>query len=173
MAPGAPTLKPLCPTMWTVRAKAIHSVLNNYSVLLNELEIVQQGKDEYAMKANGYLNTMEKFKAFFGLQLSFLIFSATEQLSITLQSKDIALQQAVGVFQLAVNFLESQRTEEAFNSFYKRILFDLTEEPVLLRQRRPPRRIDSNPASTHSFSSPESLYRQYYYEALDTVLQSL
>ena len=66
MTPGAPTLKPLCPTRWTVRTKAIDSVLRNYSVLLNELEIVQQSKDEYAMKAHayGYLDTMGKFKAF-------------------------------------------------------------------------------------------------------------
>ena len=32
MTPGAPTLKPLCPTRWTVRTKAIDSVLRKYSV---------------------------------------------------------------------------------------------------------------------------------------------
>ena len=172
MTPGAPTLKPLCPTRWTVRTKAIDSVLRNYSVLLNELKIVQQSKDEYAMKAHGYLDTMGKFKAFFGLKLSF---SATEQLSHTLQGKDTSLQQAVAAFQLAVSFLERQRTEEAFSSFYKSVLFeshDLTEKPVLPRQRRPPKRID-NGAAPHSFSNPESLYRQYYFEALDAVIQEL
>ena len=152
MTPGAPTLKPLCPTRWTVRTKAIDSVLRNYSVLLNELKIVQQSKDEYAMKAHGYLDTMGKFKAFFGLKLSF---SATEQLSHTLQGKDTSLQQAVAAFQLAVSFLERQRTEEAFSSFYKSVLFEshnLTEKPVLPHQRE-----STMLQLPHSFSNPESL----------------
>ena len=35
------------------------------------------------MNAHGYLDAMEKSKTFFGLKLSFLIFSVTGQLSIT------------------------------------------------------------------------------------------
>ena len=40
MSPGAPTLKPLCPTRWTVRTKAIDAVLKT-TVLFDELEIVE------------------------------------------------------------------------------------------------------------------------------------
>ena len=111
---------------------------------------------------------MGKFKAFFGLKLSF---SATEQLSHTLQGKDTSLQQAVAAFQLAVSFLERQRTEEAFSSFYKSVLFEshnLTEKPVLPHQRE-----STMLQLPHSFSNPESLYRQYYFEALDAVIQEL
>ncbi len=67
LSPGAPSIKPLCTTRWTVRTKAIDSILKNYSVLQNELEIVQQEKDEYGMKARGYLQ--DKFKTYFGLTL--------------------------------------------------------------------------------------------------------
>ncbi len=74
LSPGAPSIKPLCTTRWTVRTKAIDSILKNYSVLQNELEIVQQEKYEYGMKARGYLHAMDKFKTYFGLKLSFLIF---------------------------------------------------------------------------------------------------
>ena len=62
MSPGAPSIKPLCPTRWTVRTKAIDSVLKNYSVLQNELEIVQQQNDEYGMKVCGYHDAMDKLK---------------------------------------------------------------------------------------------------------------
>ena len=34
LSPGAPTLKPLCPTRWTVRTAAFASVLQNYEVFV-------------------------------------------------------------------------------------------------------------------------------------------
>ena len=37
---------------------------------------------------------MENFSTFFGLKLAFLVFSATEQASLTLQYKDINAQEA-------------------------------------------------------------------------------
>ena len=64
-------------------------------MLQETLEIIKEGKDEYALKAIGYLNSMDKFSTYFGLELSNLVFSATEQLSITLQGTDTSLQQAV------------------------------------------------------------------------------
>jgi len=65
VSPGAPTLKPLCPTQWTVRTKAIEAVLTNYGLLQEALEVIQQGKDEYALKAMGFLNSMDKFSTYF------------------------------------------------------------------------------------------------------------
>ena len=141
----------------------------------NELEIVKQEKDEYGMKARGYLDAMEKFKTFFGLKLSFLIFSATEQLSLTLQSIDTCIQEAVTASKLAIHFLERQRTDGAYDCFYNSVLCeskDLTDEPALPRPRRPPRRIDDG-SSPHSFSDPKLLLRQVYFEALDITIQEL
>jgi hypothetical protein len=57
----------------------IEAVLANYQLLLDALEVIQQGRDEYAMKAHGFLNSMLKFSTYFGLKVSHLIFSATEQ----------------------------------------------------------------------------------------------
>ena len=37
---------------------------------------------------------LEKFSTFFGLKLSFMVFSATEQLSRALQGKDTTIQEA-------------------------------------------------------------------------------
>ena len=75
--------------------KAINAVLKNYHLLQETLEIIKEGKDECALKAIDHLNNMDKFRTYFGLELSSLVFSATEQLSITLQGKDTSLQQAV------------------------------------------------------------------------------
>ena len=109
------------------------------------------------------------------MKLSFLIFSATEQLPLTLQGKDTSLQQAVTASQLAVNFLQRQRSDEAFSSFYSKVVAeskDLTGEPVLPRQRCPPRRLDDG-AEPHLFRDPQSLFRVYYFEAIDFVLEEL
>lgn len=89
LSPQSPSLKPLCPTRWTVRTAAISSVIENYAVLCEALaEINLSTHDEYGRKAGGFLAQMEKFSTFFGLKLSHLVFSGTEQLSISLQGKD-------------------------------------------------------------------------------------
>lgn len=85
---------------------------------------------------------MPKFSIYYALKLSHLVFSATEQLSLTLQGKDTTIQEAVQASKLAVNFIERQRTDDAFDAFYFRVLNecdDFTDEPTMLRQRRVPK----------------------------------
>ena len=48
--------------------------------------------DEYGTKVSGSLHLLEKFNAHFWLKLSYLLFSAAEQLSLSLQKKNIAIQ---------------------------------------------------------------------------------
>ena len=71
-------------------------------------EIHSLGTDEYATKAAGFLSLVEQFNLFFGLKLSDLISSATEQLSISLQGVDTTIQECV-------RYLEVQRTDDSFN----------------------------------------------------------
>ena len=61
------------------------------------------------MKAAGLLSIMEKFKAYFGLKLSHLVFRASEQLSATLQYKDINAQEVSSAVNAALAFLERQK----------------------------------------------------------------
>jgi len=49
LAPANPTVKPLCPTRWTVRTPDINAVIKNYSVLLQEIETIQ---DEFSSEAS-------------------------------------------------------------------------------------------------------------------------
>ena len=93
LSPGSTSIKPLCPTRWTVRTAAISSVLTNYSVLCVILEEINtETHDEYGVKAGGYLAQMENFSTYFGLMLSHLVFSGAEQLSLTLQGKDTTIR---------------------------------------------------------------------------------
>ncbi len=83
LTPEAPSIRMLCPTRWTVRARALEAILKIYKALLECMDEIQaSGRDGYALKAVGYLQSLENFSTFFGLHLAYLIFSATEQLSL-------------------------------------------------------------------------------------------
>ena len=112
-------------------------------VICAELEqISRESCGEPSSNASGYLALMERFETFFGLQLSYLVFSATEQLSRTLQMHDINTQDTTMAASQAVSFLFRQRSDAAFSEFYQTTVNkakDRTEPPKLRRQRGIPR----------------------------------
>ena len=176
LAPNAPGLKPLCPTRWTVRKQAFDAILKNYTVICNVLdEISTQSNTEASRKASGMLASMEKFATLFGLKLAFLVFSATEQLSRTLQSADINAQEATRAACQAVRFLERQRSDPSFAVFYHgatEAAKDLTEVPTLPRQRQVPKKLEGG-APSHRFLQPDDYFRQQYFEVLDMLIGEL
>ena len=172
----APGIKPLCPTRWTVRTGAIDSILQNYSAICESLEqISSEGYGEPAAKSLGLRSLMTKFAAFLGLKLSRLVFSPTEQLSVTLQSHDINAQQAVSATKATKEYLQRLRSDSAFEHFYKGVVADaenLTDEPTLPRRKKVPRRLDEG-ADNHQYSSPKYYFRQQYFEVLDVLINEL
>ena len=140
-----PQLRMLCPTRWTVRHGSIASILRNYSIIQSALEEIRQGHDDYAAKASGMVLKMDNFDTFLGLKLAYLIFSASEQLSINLQAKDTTVQEAVRGSLLLTTHFRSLRDESKFNNFYDAVVREsreLTAEPTLPRRRKVPRRFD-------------------------------
>ena len=88
-----------------MRTAALNAVIKNYIVLSCELETI--GKEAYgepSRKSCGLLAMMDKFGVFFGLRLSHMIFSVTEQLSVSLQKKDINAQDAIKAVNQAKSF---------------------------------------------------------------------
>ena len=152
------------------------SILNNYGTLCEALQIVnEECHDEYGRKAGGFLAQMEKFSTFFGIKLSFLVFSGIEQLSISIQGKDTTVQHATQAAEVAIRYLERQRTDEAFTSFYSQVVSqakDLTNPPTLPRYRNPPRNLD-NGSHSHKFTDPVDYFRIQYFELLDVLINEL
>lgn len=112
------TLKPLCPTRWTVRTAAIQSVVDNYEALQTELAVVAKENTEAGRKASGYVCVMNNFNIMFGLKLSLLIFSAAEQASVALQRKNITCQERNTALTCLSNYLIRLRDDDSFQSFY-------------------------------------------------------
>ena len=166
---STPSLRVLCPTRWTVRHTAINSILRNYQVLIDALEIIQKGHDEYAAKANGLLGRMECFDTYFALKLAYLVFSASEQLSINLQAVDLTIQEATTGASLLASHLKALRTESKFDQFYSSVCEEskhFTEEPKLPRQRKLPKRYNTG-STAHQYTDPKSRFRRAYYEVLE------
>ena len=160
LTPEHAGLHPLCPTRWTVRTCAIEAIIKHY---WKQLKPLMQNHD-YGRRAGGVLSLLRQFDTFFGLYLSHLIFSATEQTLRALQAKDTAVN-------LTVAFLKRQRIDTAYQLFYSLVVTKAkkyTDDPVLPRYRRPPRHLDDGSAP-HVFTSPKDYYRAKYFEALDFV----
>ena len=77
--------------------------------------------DEYAAKASGLHARIELFDTYFGLKLSYLVFSAAEQFSVNLQAKNITIQEATRGAVLLASHLKSLRTEAQFNQFMNKL----------------------------------------------------
>ena len=114
------SLKLLCPTRWTDRTVAINAILKDYNVLLEVLEEIHMATpNEYETIASGLLHLLEKFNTLFGLKLSY---SAAEQLSLSLQKKNIAIQDALSAVEAAKEHFKHLRSDEEFNGFYEKTL---------------------------------------------------
>ena len=119
---------------------------------------------------------MDKFSTFFGLKLSHLIFSGTEQLSLTLQGKDTTIQEGTMAAELAIQYHVRLRSDALFYQLYTKVVEDfkdLTSPPVLPRCRQPPRRPGTEGAVGHAFPNPESYFRKQYFEVLDLLTNEL
>ncbi len=99
----------------------------------------------------------------------------TEQLSITIQSKDITAQEATKGVKLALAFLHRQRCDASFAELYKQTVEEskhLTQSPVLPRMRKASKRLDSG-SNPRVFATPEDYFRKSYYEVIDMLVIEL
>ena len=154
---------------WTVRHSSLNSILLNYTIIIETLDEVRKGKDEYAAKANGLLMHMETFDIFFGLKLANLLFNASEQFSTNLRAKDTSIYNATHGAELLVTHYNSLRHYSQFNLFYDCVLqqsSSLTDEPSLPRCWKRPRQYDSGD-DPHCYRELKDRYRHLYFEVLE------
>ena len=171
------TIKPLCLTRWTARHVAIEAVLKDHTILMETMEETNfTTHDEYGMKAGGILASMQKFQTYFGLQLAYNLFGASESLSRSLQVKDLSIQEAVSAVNLAKGFYKCQRTEQTFNICYDKAVHNAESlqigSPVLPQYKRLPKRLDQG-IKPHEFEAPRDYFRQQYFEACNLLLGEL
>ena len=136
--------------------------MNYYEVLKETFELSSQQSDECSRRANGALALTEKFSTYFGIKLSILLFSITEQMSLTLQHRDTSVQVGHYVAEITIKQLERLPSDEKIDALF---LSDVRKErinqcdpPVLPRL---PIRTNDGSAQSHVFSSVEEYYRKH------------
>lgn len=126
-------------------------------------------------KAFGFLKQMESFDFAFYLTLMIEIFERMEILNKALQASELCVVDSLTQIETVSNGLQDSR-DTKFNLIWKNSKAMVTElgiqEPQLLRQRKIPKRLDSNLSENHVFKSVEDLYRKNYYEIFDQDVSS-
>ena len=131
---------------------------------------LQSEKPQNSTLSSAHLLVLSALKG-----LSHLIFGATEQLSSTLQYKDINAQEVSTAVSAAVAFLQRQRCDSAFDRFYDATVVEAqayTQEPTLPRPRKVPKKLNDG-APGHHHVSEKDHFRQQYYEVLDVVMSEM
>lgn len=170
------TLKPICGTRWTVRNKALQSIINNYEILEEVLAHISEERSEPGRRANGLQALMQQFSSYFGLQLALDIFSVTEHCSKQLQKSTITASETNQIITLLKETLQKKR--DKFDEIYKKICETALKlhslEPTLPRQRKIPKRLDhAGNETSHVFVTAKDYYRQRFYETYDLVINEL
>ena len=174
-----PGIRLLCPTRWTVRGDSLDSVCENYSILLDtferSLEIVSD--TETKSRIIGVLSQMKLFQYYFGVKLGQLIFGHCDNLSRTLQHKDLSAAEGQPVAALTITTLQSIRTDEMFDLFWEKVQMECekldVEEAKLPRARKAPKRYEIGQGDSSYPDSPKALYRITYFEGLDLVVNAV
>lgn len=168
--------RPLCPTRWTVREKAIVGVLDNYVALLELLEDLANSNDKVSSKAAGIRSQMEKGEFYLGLLMSKNLFHAGETLSKLLQDPKSTVSGGIEAATLTITRLLDQRSEEKFNELWGNMNDKLKEfsleEPILPRFRKKPKRYDNNHAPL-TFSTPKDRLWHIYQEGITLMCEEI
>ena len=140
----AKTVKPLCPTRWTVRGQAIDTVLSQYETVLSSLEEMASVGSGSGTRANGLLDRFQKGKTVLGLLVASEVLGELECLNKSLQKQS----QTIAGMQAAVEYvssaLQEKRNEEKFEEVFQKAVSmtdSLGIEPIQIpHQRNPPKR---------------------------------
>lgn len=175
MAPETPGFRTLCPTRWTVRANSLKSVVDNYSVLRDLWDDCREATSDTEIRARiiGVDAQMSTFDFLFGVILGQLVLRHTDNLSKTLQQKELSAAEGQTAAKMTLDTLSKMREDDAFAMFWESVnkqASDLdVDEPHLPRKRKMPKRFQEGDAVHFFPTTTEDCYRQKYYEALDLV----
>lgn len=178
----APSIRVLCPTRWTVRARALESIKENYMSLLTLWETVLEDCKDSDIKARtcGVQTQMKKFDFFFGLSLGMLVLGHADTLSEALQNNALTASEAQRIASLTVQTLSSLRNDEMWSMFWKKVERQADENnvssPTLPRRRRAPLRLEEclgGQAVPEYAATVEDHYRRIYFQALDLTITAI
>lgn len=179
LAPDCPGFRVLCPTRWTVRANSLKSVLDNYSVLnaLWDECLEERLQADIRARILGVQAQMKSFDYFFGTSLAYLVLRHSDNLSSTLQDKDMSAVGGQEVVKMTVKTLKSLRSDERYKLFWENVCQKAStlgvDDPVLPRKRRRPQRYEDGNSTEYHPDSPEVYYKPIFFESIDLIVNCI
>lgn len=166
------SIRPLCPTRWTVRSPAIHAVFRQYDTVLQSLDQMSASNSESASWAEGLHVRLQQGNVVLGLMLALDVISELEVLNASLQRSTQTVEGMVSAVFLVQESLRLKRKTEHFEAVFKKaeeMVEKLSLDPIALPHRhRPPKRY-SGPAPAYRPASAVEFHRVEFYRVLDTV----
>ena len=169
-------IRPLCPTRWLVRVKAVTSLLSQYESVLACLEEMSTARSSVSIRAAGLFGHLRKSSTVIALLMSIAVFTPLEILNRAFQfsSQSVAgMLEAVGS---VLGELQALRTDQDFDCLLEKVAqmqkdcdLDALEVP---RQRRPPARF-TGPAACTVAMTVSDYYKPKYFELLDNAISEL
>ncbi len=114
------TLKPLCPTRWTVRNSAIIAVLGQYERVLVSLEEMAKSASRTASTASGLFEHFSKSKTVLGLTLASAVVGELECLNISLQKKTQTVSGMQDAVDCVRSYLQGKRNDKSYLELYEK-----------------------------------------------------
>ena len=150
-------------------------ILNNYESLQELWDWSIENIKDVSMKARirGVKSHMMQFDFYFGLSLGECLLRHADNLSATLQRKELSAAEGKSIAMKTVKTLNEMRSEESFCLFWsnvnKQAQKSSVENPKLPRKRKVPERFEMGAAEAEFVSSAEAHFRQIYYAAIDHI----
>ncbi len=149
------SLRPLCPTRWSVQGKTIRAVLSQYESALSGLEEMTANGSDTGMRANGL---RERYKnGTSGLLLALEVIEDLECLNKSLQKRT----ETIAGIRSAIECVRSTQTFRRFLTKQWLTLLGMSSFRFLTN--------DSRKRSQHTPKSPEEHYRTDFYKMLHCV----
>jgi len=170
-------IKPLCPTRWLVRVKAINATLDQYSLILESLEEAKSScSPEVSTRASGLLARFKDPATLLGLNMAQAILSPMESLNKCLQSSSMTVAGMLEAVKAVKAQLQAMRPDDVFAQLMTKVERQIVEfdlDPLAVpRARKPPARY-SGPAEAFHTNSVETHYRIEYVKLIDVAVQQL
>ena len=172
-------MRVLCPTIWTVKADCLHSIISNFNILLTVWdEALDYVKDsEMRSRIRGISLFMRKFDFLFGVMFEECLLGHSDNLSKALQSPNISAAEGQKMATLTVKTLtKTLRNDAAFGLFWEKVnvkgkALDISK-PQLPRRKQPLKHLDGGQNAYYPKTEQE-YYRRVYFEALDLLLNGI
>ena len=178
LSPHSSMIRPLCPTRWLCRGKAIAAVLGQYETVLESLYTMSiGGNSDVANKARGLHACFLHASTLLALKMVYEIIALLEELNKMLQSSTGILSSALEGVAVVKTTLLMKRSDAHFEKLFNEVTTTadlLSLNPLELPRRRvPPSRYTDGTVPAYVPISALHHFKVIFYKLIDTAVQQL